>query len=106
MELLIRDRLYIPTFLPKENNFKQFNLKKEILRKVAISDEEREEVGLKQIADENRIEWNVNKDTPLVVDFSNDELEYLKSACEQISDEQPPDDVWATIEKVYNAVVE
>ena len=97
MELLIKDRLYIPTFLPKENNFKQFNLKKEILRKVTISDEEREEVGLKQITDD--------KDTPIVVDFSNDELEYLKSACEQISDEQLPDDVWATIEKVYDTVV-
>ena len=29
MELSIKDRLYIPGFLPKENNFKQFNIKKE-----------------------------------------------------------------------------
>ncbi len=27
MELSIKDRLYIPGFLPKENNFKQFNIK-------------------------------------------------------------------------------
>ena len=77
MELLIKDRLYIPTFLPKENNFKQFNLKKEILRKVAISDEEREEVGLKQITDENRIEWDTNKDTPLIVEMSWNTLNRL-----------------------------
>ena len=37
MELSIKDRLYIPGFLPKENNFKQFNIKKEILKKIEIS---------------------------------------------------------------------
>ena len=46
MELSIKDRLYIPAFLPKEGNFKQFNLKKEILKKIEISDTERDEVNL------------------------------------------------------------
>lgn len=43
MELTIKDRLYLPSFLPARGNFKEFNLKKEILRKIAISDDERQE---------------------------------------------------------------
>ena len=37
MELNIKDRLYIPVILPKEGTFKDFNTKKEILRKIEIS---------------------------------------------------------------------
>lgn len=106
MELLIKDRLYIPGFLPSNNNFAQFNLKKGIVRKIAISDREREEIGLTENKEDGRIEWNTQKDKPLIVDFSKEELEYLKNSCEKISDNELPDDMWATVEKVYNAVVE
>lgn len=61
MELSIKDRLYIPGFLPKENNFKQFNIKKEILKKIEISEEERATVNLRQNAENNRIEWDMEK---------------------------------------------
>jgi hypothetical protein len=30
-------------------------------------------------------------------------MEYLRRACEKISDEELPDDMWATVEAVYNA---
>ncbi len=40
MELSVKDRLYLPTFLPARGTFKDFNLKKEILRKIALDDEE------------------------------------------------------------------
>lgn len=40
MELTIKDRLYIPALLPKEGNFSQFNIKKDILRKIEISQQE------------------------------------------------------------------
>lgn len=103
MELLIKDRLYIPGFLPKENNFKNFNLKKEILKKIEISDEERKNVNLRQNEETDRIEWDVDKDTPLIVDFSSEEIEYMKSSCEKIADEQLPDDMWSTVEKVYDS---
>ncbi|MEG0646447.1 MAG: RNA-binding protein [Bacteroides sp.] len=102
MELTIKDRLYIPAFLPKEGNFKQFNLKKEILRKVEISENERTNVGLTENAETKRIEWDVEKETPLHVDFSADEMSYLKEACEHISDEQLPDDMWLSVERLYN----
>lgn len=104
MELLIKDRLYLPAFLPKEGNFKDFNAKKSILKKIEIMQDEREAVGLKENPDNKRIEWDVEKDTPLVVDFSVEEMQYLKTSCEKISDQNLPDDMWQTVEKLYNAI--
>lgn len=104
MELTIKDRLYLPSFLPARGNFKEFNLKKEILRKIAISDDERQEINLRENAEDKRIEWNVEKERPLLVEFSKEEMDYLKKACERISDEELPDDMWATVETVYNEI--
>ena len=105
MELSIKDRLYLPTFLPAKGNFQDFNLKKEILRKIAISEEERKEINFRENQEDNRLEWDVEKETPLIVDFSKDEMEYLRRACEKISDEELPDDMWATVEKIYDETV-
>ena len=104
MELTIKDRLYLPSFLPARGNFKEFNLKKEILRKIAISDDERQEINLRENAEDKRIEWDVEKEQPLFVDFSKEEMDYLQKACERISDEELPDDMWATGETVYNEI--
>lgn len=106
MELTIKDRLYIPALLPKEGNFRQFNLKKEILRKIEISETEREEVNLRENTQTKRIEWDNEKEVPIHIDFSADEREYLKMVCEQKSDETLPDDMWQTIERLFNGIVE
>lgn len=104
MELSIKDRLYIPVFLPKEGNFKQFNLKKEILKKIEISDTGRNEVNLRENEETKRIEWDIEKETPLHADFSADEMEYLKMVCEKVSDENLPDDMWLSISKIYDSI--
>ncbi len=105
MELTIKDRLYIPALLPKEGNFKQFNLKKEILRKIEISENERNEINLHENTETKRIEWDNEKETPIHIDFSADEREYLKMVCEKISDQNLPDDMWTTIERLFDGVV-
>jgi hypothetical protein len=104
MDLQIKDRLYIPALLPKEGNFKQFNLKKEIFRKVEISEKERKELGITENSDTQRIEWNTEKDILKAFDFSAEELDFLKICVEKISDEALPDDMWGTVEKIYNAI--
>ena len=101
MELTIKDRLYLPSFLPARGNFKEF---KDILRKIAISEDERQEINLRENAEDKRIEWDVEKERPLLVEFSKEEMDYLKKACERISDEELPDDMWATVETVYNEI--
>lgn len=104
MELVIKDRLYIPALLPKEGNFRQFNTKKEILRKIEITSGERESVGLKENQETKRIEWDTEKEVPLLVEFTSEEMNYLKQSFEKISDEQLPDDMWNVVEKVYNVI--
>lgn len=104
MELTIKDRLYLPTFLPQKGNFRQFNLKKEVLRKISISEDERKEIELHENEENKRIEWDVEKETPLHVEFTEDEMKYLQKACEKISDEELPDDMWSTVERIYDAI--
>ena len=104
MELSIKDRLYLPVFLPKEGNFKQFNLKKEILRKIEISEQEREAINLHENADTKRIEWDNEKESSMHIDLSKDEIEYLKMVCEKISDENLPDDMWGTVSTIYDSI--
>jgi hypothetical protein len=104
MELHIIDRLAIPALLPKEGNFRQYNLKKSILAKIEISERERGEVNLRQNPETNRIEWDTDKEIPLAVSFSSEEMEYLKESCEKLSDEPQPDFMWETISKVYDFI--
>ena len=79
-----------------------FNTKKEVLRKIEISAGEREAVGLHENEEHGRIEWDIEKVTPLAIDCAGDELAYLKQACEKISDEKLPDDMWIVVEKIYD----
>ncbi len=103
MELSIKDRLYIPAIFPKEGNYKDFNNKKEIRRKIEISAHEREEIGLHENKENGRIEWETEKEIPFAVEFSEEEMAYLKAACEKISDENLPDDMWETVTKLYDS---
>lgn len=104
MELSVKDRLYLPAFLPAKGNFKEFNLKKEILRKIAIGGEERKALDLHEDSETRRIEWDVEKETPLQADFTAEEMRYLQTACEKISDEELPDDMWGTVSRIYDAL--
>lgn len=80
MDLHIKDRLLIPSIFPERGNFMDFNLKKSIARKIAISEQDRKDYEIVEKKEEKRIEWNVQKDaeTPLVVEFSKEELDYMR----------------------------
>ena len=43
MDLHIKDRLLIPSIFPERGNFMDFNLKKSIARKIAISGQDRKD---------------------------------------------------------------
>ena len=43
MDLHIKDRLLIPSIFPERGNFMDFNLKKSIARKIAISEQDRKD---------------------------------------------------------------
>lgn len=104
MDLHIKDRLLIPSIFPERGNFMDFNLKKSIARKIAISEQDRKDYEIVEKKEEKRIEWNVQKDaeTPLVVEFSKEELDYMRRSCEAIAEQQMSDEMWAVVERIYN----
>lgn len=105
MELHIIDRIAIPSILPAENSFMDYNLKRSIIKKVGISKEDAEKYSIKEDVENKRTTWDIKADreNPLVVDFTAQELAYLKSACEKLSDTPAPDYLWDTVEKIYEA---
>lgn len=109
MELHIKDRIYFPQLLPQQGNFMEFNTKRAILKKVAISDNDRAEYNIQEDKENGRITWDSNKDfsQPLVVEFTADETALLRKGCEQFTekDTPAPDDFWALVEKIYDATV-
>ena len=106
MELNIKDRIYIPQIMPMRGSFIEFNLKKSISKKIAITDKDREFYEIVTDKEQGSITWNPEKDTnnPLKVEFTNEEAAYLKKACELLSEQEMPDDFWVTVEKIYNSI--
>lgn len=104
MDLHIKERLLIPTILPEKGSFMEYNLKKSILKKIGISEKDREDYEIVEKKNEKRIEWNIQKDmeTPLTVDFSKEELDFMRKACEHISEQELPDEIWVVAERIYN----
>lgn len=105
MELHIKDRIFIPQLLTQQGTFMEFNLKRNILRKVALTEDDVKKYDIVENDKEKRTEWNPEKDRemPLVVDFTQDELQYLTKACERVAEANFPDEFWLTVEKIYNA---
>ena len=104
MDLHIKDRLLIPSIFPERGNFFDFNFKQSIARKFAISEQDRIDYEIVEKKEETRIEWNDQKDaeTPLVVEFSKEELDYMRRSCEAIAEQQMPDEMRAVVERIYN----
>lgn len=106
MELHVKDRLYFPQLLPQQNTFMEYAMKRGILKKVGLTAEDQEKFEIKEKEDGKGIVWNIEKDIaqPLTVEFTTDELEYIKKGCEALSEQPCPDEFWALVERIYNAI--
>ena len=102
MQLNIKDRIYIPQLLLPQNNFLDFTIKKGIISKVRLVESDQKKYSIKE--ESGRITWDINADAefPLEVAFTEQELEYLKRSCEALAESVYPDDLWITVEKIYN----
>ena len=80
-------------------------MKREIIKKVALTEKDKEEYAIVEDAQAGKVTWDSKKDMeqPLVVDFSKQEIDYLKKSCEALAEAAYPDDLWATVKKIYNA---
>lgn len=72
---------------------------------MAITQEDTEKYNIKEDVENKRTTWDINADreNPLVVDFTREELAYLKAACEKLAETPAPDNLWTTVEKIYAA---
>lgn len=105
MDLHIKDRIYIPQLLPAQDSFMEYNLKREIIKKVALTEKDKDEYAIVEDQHAGKVTWDNKKDMEqaLVVEFSKQEIDYLKKSCEALAESAYPDDLRATVEKIYNA---
>ncbi len=105
MELHIKDRMYFPQLLPQQNTFMEYAMKRQILKKVGLTKEDQESFSIIEDKENNQIRWDIEKDMaqPLTVDFTKDELDYIKKGCEALSEQPCPDDFWNLVERIYNS---
>ena len=106
MELHIKDRLFFPQLLPQQNNFMEYAMKRNILKKVGLTKEDQEKFEITENPQAQQITWNIEMDKaqPLSVDFTAEELEYIKKGCEALAEQPAPDDFWALVERIYNSI--
>lgn len=104
LQLNIRDRIYIPALLPSQGTFMEFNLKRDIIKKVALTESDKKKYSIVEDRERGQVKWDIEKDNkePLNVTFTEAEMEYLKKGCEELSTASYPDDFWMTVEKIYN----
>ncbi len=105
MELLIKDRIFCARLLPECKNFLEFNLKRNLLKKIDITEADKEKYEISQDDKTGTIRWNPKTDSenPLIVDFSADELALIKRGIESIDGQPLPDELWQTAEKIWDA---
>lgn len=83
-ELTILERILIPNIFKQEGNYIYMTIKADVNKKVSLSQEEFVEFGVKIVGD-NRLTWNSEfSDKKFEIDFSELELNELKSACEEL----------------------
>ena len=81
MELKVKDRLLVKTFVPEQGDMLKMKIVKEIMEKVELSKEELEALEVKSAG--QGVQWNSEKDTGVEINFDKAELELLKEGVEK-----------------------
>ena len=71
----------------------------------SLSEKDKDEYAIVEDQQVGKVTWDSKKDMeqPLVVEFSKQEIDCLKKSCEAFAESAYPYDLWATVEKIYNA---
>jgi hypothetical protein len=102
-KLLIKERLYLMNILPQQNSLVEYQLKKSIIKKVEITDEDKNLVDFKQES-ENNVTWDAKKDADnqKEFEFTDQECLYVRKAIEALSDGEHPDEYWIIVTMLYD----
>lgn len=75
MNLSVKERLNVPSILPREGTYSDMVVKADIISKVTLPQEEIAEIGLKQV--ENGLTWDPSKAKDKEIEFSKLETELM-----------------------------
>lgn len=106
VKLHLKERFYLGNILPQENTLVNYQLKKRILEKVNVTEEDKEKLGFKVSDDGTGAEWDAKKDfeNPKEIDFSDDERKYIQESIEKLSDGTHPDEYWVVVGTIYDKI--
>ena len=86
MNLNVQERIAILQMLPQNGSLYEMVDIMEIIKKVRITSEEKDE--LEYMKGKGVISWNINKDLGKEVEFKHDEIGILKSAVKKLDEEK------------------
>ena len=86
MNLNVQERIAILQMLPQNGSLYEMVDIMEIIKKVRITSEEKDE--LEYMEGKGVISWNINKDLGKEVEFKHDEIGILKSAVKKLDEEK------------------
>lgn len=82
INLNVRDRLVIISILPQNGSLEEMVEILEIVKKIKFSEEEKQDI--KYIQNENKIEWDLDKDLGRDFEFSIDQIKILKDCVKEL----------------------
>ncbi len=104
VELHVKERIYAMNVLPKENSLIDYQLKKRIVGKLGLTDEEKNKLDFKVNNDDGSINWDAKKDfeSPASIEFSEDEVAYITKSIQAASDGVHNDEFWLILTTVHD----
>lgn len=86
MKLNVKERLAILQMLPECGSITEMVDMMEIVKKVRITSEEKDEINYKEAG--NVITWDMSKDLGIDIEFKHDEVNILKLAVKKLDEEK------------------
>ena len=86
LSLTVRERLLLGMFFPQKGSLKDQRIARDIMRKVALGDEEKQEIEF--VSDKDGIRWNGEKAKEREVELNDDEREFLKRQTRRLDEEE------------------
>ncbi len=100
MKLGIKDRIILPTILPKEGNFTTLVVKADLLDKIKITQEEIKEFEIESQADS--IKWNPEKDKKKEFELTELEINLVKDCLKKLDETGKLNDDTFNLFKLFN----
>lgn len=104
MKLSVVQRLTIKNILPQKANYIELVLKKDIIEKIDLAQDEIKKINFKVVAqgDKSNLIWDKEKEEPLEVDFTEAERGLIRPILETLDVEKKLDDNTGELYKLFN----